>query len=144
MPEYPRPQFHLFHVKHDTNQAGLRGIHADKGFRCLSGDPLLWWSLVVTPEDVQSAENRLLEEAYPQRTEEQRLMQPRFLAHFATSAAFSKTSRLGSFRFTFPLREVLDAYGEQVEHMLTLCYVLMSGSTHLPYQCSLWSSVLWR
>ncbi|TWW67537.1 uncharacterized protein LOC130520318 [Takifugu flavidus] len=40
-------------------------------------------------------------------------MQPRFLADFANSAAFSETSRLGSFRFTFTLREVLDAYGEQ-------------------------------
>ncbi|XP_056873681.1 uncharacterized protein LOC130516571 [Takifugu flavidus] len=117
MPDYPRPQFHLFYVKHDTNRVGLEGIHADKGFRSGirsgSEDPCLWWSMVVTPKDIQSAEDRMLEETYPDRTEEQRLMQPRFLADFATSAAFRETSRLGSFRFTFTLREVLDAYGEQ-------------------------------
>lgn len=112
---YPRPQFHLFSVKHDTNRAGLEGIHADSGFRSAFGGPFLWWSMVVTPDDIQAAENRMLEETYPQRTEQQRQTQPNFLAHFATSAAFSETSRLGSFRFTFTLRQVLDAYREQVE-----------------------------
>ncbi|XP_056885258.1 uncharacterized protein LOC130523763 [Takifugu flavidus] len=113
MPPYPRPQFHLFYVKHDTNKAGLEGIYADNGFRSVFGDPCLWWNMVVKPDDIQSAENRMLEETYPDRTEEQRQMQPRFLADFATSPAFSETSRLGSFRFTFTLREALDAYGEQ-------------------------------
>lgn len=131
MPPYPRPQFHLFYVKHDTNQDGLRGIHADTGFRSMSEDPYVWWSMVVTPEDIQSAENRLLEEAYPARTEEQRQMQPRFLANFATSAAFSETSRLGSFRFTFTLREVLDAYGEQVEET----FPTLSAKRHMVSQC---------
>ncbi|TWW62430.1 hypothetical protein D4764_04G0010770, partial [Takifugu flavidus] len=107
--------FHLFYVKHDTNRAGLEGIYADNGFRCPYEDPYVWWNMVVTPDDIQSAEDRMLEETYPDRTEEQRLMQPRFLAHFATSLAFREHSRLGSFRFTFTLREVLDAYGEQVE-----------------------------
>ncbi|TWW74521.1 hypothetical protein D4764_14G0005240 [Takifugu flavidus] len=75
--------------------------------------------MVVTPDDIQSAENRMLEETYPEHTEEQRQMQPKFLAQFATSAAFSETSRLGSFCFSFTLREVLDAYREQeTDHMI--------------------------
>ncbi|KAI3373939.1 hypothetical protein L3Q82_022508, partial [Scortum barcoo] len=53
----------------------------------------------------------LLKENYPDRTEEQAQMS--FLEKFTTSPAFSTTSRLGSFRFTFPLDEVLEAYSEQ-------------------------------
>lgn len=135
MPPYPRPQFHLFYVKHDTNQAGLQGIHAKNGFRCLYRDPYVWWSLVVTPDDIQSAENRILAETYPERTEEQRQMQPKFLAHFATSPAFSETSRLGSFRFTFTLREVLDAYRKQVEEMFPAAFFhLLSAKKHIVSQ----------
>lgn len=128
MPDYPKPEFHLFYVKHDTNQGGLQGIFADRGFR--SPWDFLWWNLVAMPGDIQSAENRMLEEAYPDRTEEQRQMQPSFLSKFATSPAFAETSRLGSFRFTFRFREVLDAYREQVDHScfgsLVVCYVLIS------------------
>ncbi|RVE63340.1 hypothetical protein OJAV_G00135370 [Oryzias javanicus] len=35
------------------------------------------------------------------------------LKRFATSPAFSPKSRLGHFRFTFPLEEVLKAYSQQ-------------------------------
>lgn len=86
-------------------------------------------------DDIQSAEKRMLEETCPKRTEEQRQMQPKFLAHFATSAAFSETSRLGSFRFTFTLREVLDAYREQVEETLPAAFFdLLSIKKNIVWQ----------
>ncbi|KAL7389829.1 hypothetical protein ABVT39_010517 [Epinephelus coioides] len=111
--EYPRPEFHVSHLKHDTDRVGLRGIWTDNGFKNPYEGSLVWWSLAVTPDDMESAERRLLEETYPDRTEEQTQMQQSFLEKFATSPAFKKTSRLGSFRFTFPLKEMLDAYSQQ-------------------------------
>ncbi|TKS83350.1 hypothetical protein D9C73_017462 [Collichthys lucidus] len=113
IPAYPRPEFHVSHLNHDTNQDGLRGIRSDDGFKSPDKGSLLWWSLVVGPDEITSAERRLLETTYPDRTEEQAQMQQSFLGKFATSQAFQKTSRLGSYRFTFPLEEVLQAYSDQ-------------------------------
>ncbi|XP_026184315.1 uncharacterized protein LOC113143069 [Mastacembelus armatus] len=114
IPTYPRPEIHVSHLKHDTDQAGLRGIQEEGGFK----DPdnsqkLLWWSLAVGPDDITSAEQRLLEETYPDQTQEQAQGQQSFLWNFATSPAFKETSRLGSYRFTFPLEELLEAYRQQ-------------------------------
>ncbi|XP_038564048.1 uncharacterized protein LOC119895191 isoform X2 [Micropterus salmoides] len=113
MPASPRPEFQVSHLKHDTNQTGLRGIKTDEGFRNPGRGSLLWWSLAVGPDEIASAERRLLETTFPDRTEEQVQMQQSFLEKFTTSPAFEQTSRLGSYRFTFPLEEVLEAYSEQ-------------------------------
>ncbi|XP_054483238.1 uncharacterized protein LOC129116308 [Anoplopoma fimbria] len=113
IPRYPEPEFHVRHLKHDTDGNGLHGIRGDEGFRNPGEDSLLWWSLVVEPDEITAAETRLLETTYPDRTEEQAQNQGSFLRKFATSPAFMKTSRMGSYRFTFPLEEVLDAYREQ-------------------------------
>lgn len=113
MPDYPRPEFHVSRLKHDTDRDGLRGIRENSGFRNPREDSLLWWSLAVGPEDITAAETRLLETTYPDRTEEQVQMQHSFLEKFATSPAFTEPSRLGSYRFTFPLEEVLGAYRDQ-------------------------------
>ena len=117
IPAYPGPEFHVSHLKHDTNKEGLRGIGADNGFKVPANKkpsdgspPLLWWSLSVGPDDIMSAERRLLESTYPDRTKEQQS----FLEKFTTSPAFKKTARLGSYRFIFPLEELLMAYSEQV------------------------------
>ncbi|XP_030266699.1 uncharacterized protein LOC115594400 isoform X2 [Sparus aurata] len=112
IPAWPRPEFHVSHLKHDTNRDGLRGIRDDSGFKRPHGDSLVWWSLAVTPDDITSAERRLLETTYPDRTEEQVQMQQSFLGKFATSPSFSELSRLGSYRFTFPLEELLEAYSQ--------------------------------
>ena len=114
IPACPRPAFYLSHLKHDTDRDGLCGISGDNGFKNPHGGSLVWWSLAVTPDDITSAERRLLEATYPDRTEEQVQMQQNFLGKFATSPAFSERSRLGSYRFTFPLEEVLEAYSQQV------------------------------
>ncbi|XP_071362048.1 uncharacterized protein [Trachinotus anak] len=117
VPPYPQPEFHVSHLKHDTDQVGLEGIKKDGGFkdpgRHQGPDSLQWWSLAVRPEDIASAETRLLEETYPDWTEEQAQMQQSFLGRFASSPAFLETSRWGSYRFTLPVEEVLEAYREQ-------------------------------
>lgn len=113
IPASPRPEFHVSHLKHDTNRDGLRGIKTDEGFRNPFRGSLLWWSLAVGPDEITSAERRLLETTFPDRTEEQVQMQQSFLEKFTTSPAFEQTSRLGSYRLTFPLEEVLKAYREQ-------------------------------
>ena len=114
IPACPRPAFYLSHLKHDTDRDGLCGISGDNGFKNPHGGSLVWWSLAVTPDDITSAERRLLEATYPDRTQEQVQMQQSFLGKFASSPAFSERSRLGSYRFTFPLEEVLEAYSQQV------------------------------
>ncbi|XP_030294314.1 uncharacterized protein LOC115594393 [Sparus aurata] len=113
IPLYPRPELHVTHLKHDTKQYGLRGIRWKNGFKSPHKGSLVWWSLAVTPDDITSAERRLLETTYPDRTQEQVQMQQSFLKKFATSPSFSELSRLGSYRFTFPLEEVLEAYSQQ-------------------------------
>ncbi|XP_008304165.1 uncharacterized protein LOC103375625 [Stegastes partitus] len=117
IPEYPQPEFHVSHLKHDTDQEGLRGIRRDEGFgvphngsRDPHGGILQWWSLAVGPEEVKAAEKRLLQQKFSDLTEDQAAMHPSFLYKFTTSPAFSEKSRLGSYRFTFPLEEVLEAY----------------------------------
>ncbi|XP_060911802.1 uncharacterized protein LOC132988424 [Labrus mixtus] len=113
IPLYPQPEFHVSHLKHDTNRAGLQGIWEMQGFMNPSSSSLLWWSLAVGPKEVMSAERRLLETTYPDRTERQVQMQQSFLQMFASSPAFLSSSRLGSYRFTFGLEEVLRAYSNQ-------------------------------
>ncbi|KAG8008375.1 hypothetical protein GBF38_019516 [Nibea albiflora] len=113
IPTYPRAEFHVSHLNHDTNGSGCSGIRKDNGFKNPLKDSLLWWSLDVGPDEITSAERRLLETTYPDRTEEQAQMQQSFLEKFATSPAFQKSSRLGSYRFTFPLEDVLRAYSDQ-------------------------------
>lgn len=113
IPPYPHPEFHVSHVRHDTDEAGLWGIRGDRGFKNPGRGNLLWWSSVVGPDEIRSAERSLLETTYPDRTEEQAQRQQSFLEEFATSPALKKTSRLGSYRFTFPLEELLTAYSQQ-------------------------------
>ncbi|KAM4624379.1 uncharacterized protein ACJ7VT_005231 isoform 2-T2 [Polymixia lowei] len=109
IPLYPRPEFHVSHLRHDTGLNGMNGIKVE-GFRAQGDSDLVWWSLSVGPEEMESAEERLLEETYPDRTEEQAREQRSFLHRFSTSPAFLETSRLGSFRFTFPLQDLLELY----------------------------------
>lgn len=114
VPPYPRPEFHVSHLKHDTNQDGLRGICRDSGFKNPFDSSLVWWSLFVGPDEINSAERRLLKTICPNGADGQATMQRSFLGKFATSPAFVEPSRLGSYRFIFTLKEVLLAYSEQV------------------------------
>ncbi|XP_039460453.1 uncharacterized protein LOC120435269 [Oreochromis aureus] len=118
IPPYPKPEFHVSHLKHDTSRGALCQIKKDGGFKDPCKDnkdklSLVWWSLAVAPEEIRSAERRLLEETFPNRSEEQAWSQQRFLRKFASSPAFSGKSMYGSYRFTFTVEEVLKAYSEQ-------------------------------
>lgn len=118
IPDYPRPELHVTHLKHYTEEDGLQGIMEDNGFKNPyfenpGSDHLLWWSLAVGPDDIEEAEKRLLEKTFPDLTEEQVQRQQGFLGKFATSPAFQERSMFGSYRFTFPLEEMLKAYSEQ-------------------------------
>lgn len=120
VPDYPRPEFHVAQLKHDTQRPALCGIRKDEGFkdpRGGSSDPchlsLVWWSLAVGTEEIQEAEARLLKKTYPDRTEEQAAKQKSFLWKFASSPVFSEKSIFGSYRFTFTVEEVLEAYRKQ-------------------------------
>lgn len=113
IPNYPRPELHVFGLRHDTDQDGLWGIWNERGFMSPWGDGFLWWSLDVGPDEIDLAEGRLLEDTYPYRTRQQKQMQWNFLHRFATSPAFHSGSRLGSYRFSFPLEKVLKAYKDQ-------------------------------
>lgn len=122
IPNYPKPEFQSSLLKHDTERTGLCHIWKYGGFKdpfkgCYDPDklPLVWWNLAVTSKEIQSAEKRLLNKTFPNRTEEQAMRQKRFLKKkFAASPAFSEKSRYGSYRFTFKVQEVLDAYSKQV------------------------------
>ncbi|XP_023818296.1 uncharacterized protein LOC105355675 isoform X4 [Oryzias latipes] len=111
IPAYPQPKFQVSFLKHDTSSVGLKGIRKDEGFRNPYGGSMrksmLWWSLHVRQDDVKDSEKQLMKETYPNMNGQIDL--PRF----ATSPAFLSTSRLGNFRFSFPLDEVLKAYSQQ-------------------------------
>ncbi|KAM4521270.1 uncharacterized protein V3H82_020451 isoform 1-T2 [Fundulus diaphanus] len=113
IPEYPKPEFQVSLLKHDTTGSGLCGIREDGGFKDPYGESFIWWSLAVGPEEMKDAELRLLKKTFPDLMEVEAAEQQNFLWRFATSPAFQETSRLGSYRFTFPLQEVLTAYRDQ-------------------------------
>ncbi len=69
----------------------------------------------MAPDDIQAAEQRLLEQAFPDRTEEQAQRQDSFLGKFSTSPILQDASMYGPHRFTFPLEEMLKAYSKQVD-----------------------------
>lgn len=119
IPLYPgpkefSPEFHASYLKHDTHKLSLQGIKNDEGFKDPnngSKDPdglsLVWFSLAVGKEEIQSAEKTLLEMTNMHA-------EPGFLKKFASSPAFSEKSRYGAYRFTFKVEDVLKAYSEQV------------------------------
>ncbi|KAL3067784.1 hypothetical protein OYC64_022165 [Pagothenia borchgrevinki] len=111
IPEYPRPEIHVSYLKHDTDRQGLEGIKESGGFK--GKQDLVWWGLVVGGEELRSAEQRLLQETYPDRTEQQVQDQQSFLGKFASSPAFKESPMFGLYQFTFPLQELLEAYSLQ-------------------------------
>lgn len=121
IPDYPRPEIHATHLSHSTDLTGLKGIRADEGFRASqdkSGLEVVWFSLTVTPEDLSHAENRDMKIVCPGGREENTRSRAEegLLTQFASSPAFLSSSRYGSYRFTFDLRDVLDRYSEQVRN----------------------------
>uniref|UniRef100_A0AAV2J8X6 Uncharacterized protein n=1 Tax=Knipowitschia caucasica TaxID=637954 RepID=A0AAV2J8X6_KNICA len=142
VPAYPRPELHVSHLSHSTDLAALQGIQKDGGFRDPSQDPtrswpgLVWFSLTPTPEDLSAAEGRFMTLVRPGGEEEvwNGHVTPGLLQSFATSPAFSSSSRYGSYRLTFDLSKVLDRYSEQVNP--DTMRLLYSWSFSLTRSCS--------
>ncbi|XP_053344231.1 uncharacterized protein LOC128514409 [Clarias gariepinus] len=95
IPKYPEYVFRVSNVCHVTDKSGLEGIFRDDGFR--GNDGLLWWGLSVTDGDIAEAEKNMLV-PFPREN---------------SSPAFQKKSLYGNFRFTFPLRKLLNLYSMQ-------------------------------
>ncbi|XP_073671403.1 uncharacterized protein [Paramisgurnus dabryanus] len=117
IPDYPTPvEFHIS-VTHVTEENALQEILNSEGFKAreYKDDTFSWWSLKINEETIKEAEQRYLEETFPDRTQEQREKQETFLNKFTTSPAFDiQKSRYGNFRFTFPLNELMAAYKNQM------------------------------
>ncbi|XP_057197017.1 uncharacterized protein LOC130558558 isoform X2 [Triplophysa rosa] len=110
IPNYPKNvQFQVSHLRHDTNVSGLFGIMESCGFKKqgFSGRPnLVWWSLDISKRDITETENQYLQENRfdPGKS---------FLHHFTSSPAFLSSSRLGNFRFSMSIDELLQFYKNQ-------------------------------
>ncbi|XP_030639431.1 uncharacterized protein LOC115820100 [Chanos chanos] len=120
IPEYPKcVEFHVAHVSHVTGKSGRDGIFDKSGFKARLDTannhryPLLWWGLSVSDNEIASAEENFLQRLFPQRSAYQVRNQKPFLKQFTTSPAFQTESRYGYFRFTFPLKNLLNLYAEQ-------------------------------
>ncbi|XP_066497769.1 uncharacterized protein si:ch211-197h24.8 [Hoplias malabaricus] len=108
---HERVEFCVSNLRHDTNYSGFQAIMKDGGLKkpgdaMNSTQSLVWWSLAVSKDDIAGAEKRFLASVdHPE-------CKP-FLHKFTTSPAFKMSSRMGNFRFTFPLRELLATYSIQ-------------------------------
>ncbi|XP_075894215.1 uncharacterized protein LOC142896434 [Nelusetta ayraudi] len=110
IPRYPQPKFCVSLLKHDTDSDGLRGIWKDKGFRNPFNASLVWWSLAVGQNEITAAATSRM---MTNLTDELVQVRADDLKEFATSPAFMESSRLGPYRFTFPVEKVLQAYSKQ-------------------------------
>lgn len=111
VPNYPYPvEFRVSSLRHDTCLSSFQAILNDGGFKKpdvgITPTPsLVWWSLDVSEEDIADAERRYT-------GNDGNYYKP-FLHKFTSSPAFRKSSRMGNFRFTFSVRDLLDSYSAQ-------------------------------
>lgn len=117
IPSYPRPELNVFYLSHSTDLTGLKGIWKDEGFKDPSGK-VVWFSLTVKRRDLDKAEDRDMRIFHPDPLCREEDIEPGnktrgFLQKFASSPAFKSSSRYGSYRFTFSLKEVLKNYRQQ-------------------------------
>lgn len=110
---YPQPEFRVSSLRHDTDRDGLKGIWKDKGFKNPHNAQLVWWSLDIGCEEKNLAAKKQM---MTNRTGKLVQMRNADFEKFATSPVFQESSRLGAYRFTFPLKEVLQTYKEQVQY----------------------------
>ncbi|XP_067305742.1 uncharacterized protein si:ch211-197h24.8 [Pseudorasbora parva] len=99
-------------LRHNTDLQGYRGIWDSEGFKKpLRSDSstrdLVWWSPDISRLDITIAEEQYLnnEEFYDK-------VKP-FLHKFTSSPAFLASSRLGNFRFSMPIDQLLKSYKQQ-------------------------------
>ncbi|XP_018951633.1 uncharacterized protein LOC109081088 isoform X2 [Cyprinus carpio] len=101
-------EFQVSYLRHNTNLQGFFGILDTGGFKkpTRSDSPirdLVWWSPDISREDITIAENEYLD-GY--------IVKP-FLHRFTSSPAFLSSSRMGNFRFSMSINELLRSYQQQ-------------------------------
>lgn len=102
----------MSHLRHNTNLQGYRGICDSEGFKkpSQSDSPtrdLVWWSPDISRHDITMAEDQ-----YLNRQEFSNEVKP-FLHKFTSSPAFLASSRMGNFRFSMSINELLKSYKQQ-------------------------------
>ncbi|XP_048009497.1 uncharacterized protein si:ch211-197h24.8 [Megalobrama amblycephala] len=105
-------EFKVSNLRHDTNLQGYHGIWESDGFKkpTRSDSPrrdLVWWS-----PDISRQEITIAEEQYLNEQEFEYEVKP-FLHRFTSSPAFLASSRMGNFRFSMPIHELLKSYKQQ-------------------------------
>lgn len=109
IPEYPeKVEFQVSYLRHNTNLQGFFGILDSEGFKKPTPNDspkrdLVWWSPDISRDDITIAETSYLC-GY--------VVKP-FLHKFTTSPAFLSSSRLGNFRFSMSISELLRSYQQQ-------------------------------
>ncbi|KAL0171954.1 hypothetical protein M9458_032265, partial [Cirrhinus mrigala] len=112
IPEYPKEvDFQVAKLRHNTNLQGFLGIWGSEGFtkptRSKSAKhDLVWWSPDISKDDITSAEQRYLD------TQQCDAEKP-FLHKFTTSPAFLSSSRMGNFRFSMSIPDLMYSFQEQ-------------------------------
>lgn len=116
MPPYPKVEFQIAKISHVTYKSKLEGIMESSGFKGGTGTDLIYWSLHVEQSDIEAAENQYLDKEFPYprgKATRKRKRQDPFLLKFTTSPAFQQGSRFGNYKFTFPIKRLLELYQEQ-------------------------------
>ncbi|KAL1259564.1 hypothetical protein QQF64_010141 [Cirrhinus molitorella] len=110
IPNYPEEvDFQVTKLRHNTNLQGFLGIWDSEGFtkptRSISPKhDLVWWSPDISREDISNAEKQYLDDQDVEKA---------FLHRFTTSPAFLSSSRMGNFRFSMSIHELLRSYQQQ-------------------------------
>lgn len=150
IPSQPeKVEIRVSNLRHDTNLQGYHGIWNSEGFKKLTQSvsptrDLVWWSL-----DISRREITLAEEEYLNKQDFYYDVKP-FLHKFTSSPAFLASSRMGNFRFSMPIHELLKNYKQQfcpgqepiIRVFETVVYkqeVMYSFVIHAPHEQDLFS-----
>ncbi|XDV40349.1 hypothetical protein PO909_009442 [Leuciscus waleckii] len=111
-PQPEKVEIKVSYLRHNTNLQGYHGIRDSEGFKkpSRSHSPtrdLVWWSPDISRPDITIAE-----EQYLNRQGIYDEVKP-FLHKFTSSPAFLSSSRMGNFRFSMPINELLKSYEQQ-------------------------------
>ncbi|KAK7157788.1 hypothetical protein R3I93_009089 [Phoxinus phoxinus] len=111
-PQPEEVEIEVSYLRHNTNLQGFHGICDSEGFKkpSQSDSPtrnLVWWSPDISRQDITIAEEQyLISEGFDNEVKP-------FLHKFTSSPAFLASSRMGNFRFSMPINELLKSYREQ-------------------------------
>jgi len=111
-PQPEEVEIKVSYLRHNTSLQGYHGIWDSEGFKkpSQSDSPkrdLVWWSPDISRRDITIAEGQ-----YLNRQGFYNEVKP-FLHKFTSSPAFMASSRMGNFRFSMSIDELLKSYKQQ-------------------------------